>query len=281
MSHTACIYNFGRVVHHDDWNFKVPGSVFWRIYRVLQGTASVHIYGRLHTLRPGFLYMIPAFTPHEDILTGTFTHEYFHFRLDDPHVIETTDNFNLTFEAPSTPLTDAVFDRLAELCPGFELETPQTRDYEKQSSYIRWSARYKSLPVTTQTELGACVRMLLAHFMSHSPQRLPASNPRVARGKSFIDSRAGHEIMIEDAAAYAGMRPESFARAFRKAYNRTPHDYLMEKRINKAKSLLLLTAMSVKEIATACGFGDSSYFCLLFRRHTSMSPGTFRRHGDS
>jgi len=239
----------------------------------------VRIYGRLHELRPGYFYLIPAFVAHEDILRGTFTHQYLHFRLDDSYLLRIIDEYEPTFEIPGTPLLRDIFDRIAELCRGFELETDLPQAYEKKSSYIYWSQRYDNMSLPSKIEIGGYIRILLSSFISHSKKRQPVKNPRVAQGRLFMDRYFSEPIIIEEVAGHVGMRAESFIRAFRQEYNRTPHAYLMEKRINRAKNLLLLSSKSVKEVAGACGFKDSSYFCLMFKKYVSLSPGEFRRGG--
>lgn len=280
MSQTACIYNFGKVFHDRDWNFKIPGSVFWRVYHVTEGTAMVRIYGGLKLLHPGNFYLIPAFVAYEDILRGSFTHRYLHFRLDDSYMSEMMGGYNLAFEIPACRLLTDVFDRIGELCRGFELQTPLPQAYENKSSYLYWSQRYDHLPYTVKMELGGCVRILLSHFLQYSETKRPVSNPRVGKGRGFIDRKYGEPITIEDVARHVGMRPESFIRAFRKEYNRTPLSYLIEKRVNRAKNLLLLSNKSIKEITHDCGFRDSSHFCMVFRKTTRLSPGEFRRGKD-
>jgi AraC-like DNA-binding protein len=49
--------------------------------------------------------------------------------------------------------------------------------------------------------------------------------------------------------------------------------------MTKAVRLLSSSAMSVKEIAAACGYSDSNYFCRIFKKNTGTSPGQFRRSG--
>ncbi|RXE69931.1 AraC family transcriptional regulator [Muribaculaceae bacterium Isolate-001 (NCI)] len=281
MSQIACIYNYGSVYHENDWNFKIPGSVFWRIYIVSEGEAHVRIYDRVYRLRPGHMYLIPAFVPHEDMLKGSFVHRYLHFRLDDAYLEAVMDKHDLVFEIPETAVLSDIFVRIGELCEGFELETPIPQVYEKKSSYYYWSHRYEELPLSTRLELDGYIMVLLSHFMRVSPVRGLAANLRVEKGRAFIDRHFGEPVTVEDVARYVNMRPESFIRAFRQEYNRTPHSCLMEKRINRAKKLLLLSAMSVKEVALSCGFRDSSHFCMMFRRTSGVSPGVFRRGGGS
>lgn len=279
MSQTACIYNFGEAVHDNDWNFKISGSLFWRVYHVLEGNASVRIHGMINDLRPGYFYMIPAFAAHEDILRGSFRHQYLHFRLDDPLLSGLLDEYELIFEIPETKVLTDTFHRISELCAGFELESALPQEYERKTSYIYWTKRYESLGISERLELGGCIRVVLAEFIRKSKMRRRVRNPRVAQGRLFMDRHFCDPVIIEDVVTHVGMRPESFTRAFRKEYNRTPYAYLLEKRLNKAKNLLLLTAMSVKEVAMACGFRDVSYFCMVFKKNTSASPGEFRRGG--
>ncbi len=277
MSQTACIYNFGKAIHDRDWNFKVSGSVFWRVYHVMEGTAMVRIYGGLKVLHPGNFYLIPAFVAHEDILRGSFTHRYLHFRLDDDYMSEMMDGYNLAFEIPTSRLLTEVFDRISELCRGFELETALPQAYENKSSYLYWSQRYDSLPSAVKMELGGCVKILLSRFLQYSKARKSVSNLRAGKGRGYIDKKYVEPITIEDVARHVEMRPESFIRAFRKEFNRTPLSYLTEKRVNRAKNLLLLSNKSVKEITHDCGFRDPSHFCMVFRKATWLSPGEFRR----
>lgn len=276
MSQTACIYNFGKVFHQNDWNFRIPGSVFWRIYHVMEGNAQVRIYDRIHDLRPGCFYMIPAFVAHEDILKGSFLHRYLHFRLDDTYLADMMDGYDLAFEIPASPFLIEIFDRISILCEGFELETPLPQAYENKSSYLFWSKRYDHLPIAVRMELGGYIKVLLSVFLQYSVMHQPALNPRVSKGRAFMDNRFGEPITIEDVARHVKMRPESFIRAFRQEYNRTPYSYLMEKRINRAKNLLLLSTKSIKEITHDCGFNDPSHFCMVFKRATSVTPGRFR-----
>lgn len=275
MSQTACIYNFGVDDLQDSWNYRIPGSIFWRIYHVTQGEAKVRIYGRVHRLRAGYLYLIPAFEPHEDMLQGRFVHRYLHFRLVEPHLSEMMEKYNLVFEIPATELHDRIFHRLEEVLPGFSLETSLPQAYEKNSSYIFWSRRYESLDFSIRMELGGYVRILLSSFLAASKIKDETSNPRMLRGRRYIDDNLCRKLTVEEVAENLGMRSESFIRAFRHQYKRTPHTYIMENRLNKAKNMLLLTSMSVKEISVACGFDSPSYFCMLFRRMTTFTPGEF------
>jgi AraC-like DNA-binding protein len=77
-------------------------------------------------------------------------------------------------------------------------------------------------------------------------------------------------------AALAGLSTFHFIRAFRAHSGRTPHQYLREKRIERAKELLITTPMPVTEICDAVGFQSLGSFSSLFRRVTGETPAAFR-----
>jgi AraC family transcriptional regulator len=84
-------------------------------------------------------------------------------------------------------------------------------------------------------------------------------------------------MSVSTMAGMAGLSRSHFARLFKEAEGISPRDYLEDLRLRKALSLLYSRTLSVKEIAFSCGIPDVNYFCRLFRRHTGMSPGEYRR----
>ena len=69
--------------------------------------------------------------------------------------------------------------------------------------------------------------------------------------------------------------PEHFIRLFKKETGNTPHNYLIEKRLERARHLLFEKPNSdylVKDIALMCGFNDCNYFCKLFKKRTGYTP---------
>ncbi|MFK4997541.1 helix-turn-helix domain-containing protein [Bacillus sp. N9] len=58
--------------------------------------------------------------------------------------------------------------------------------------------------------------------------------------------------------------------------NCSPHQYLINYRINNAKKLLYNTKLTIKEIAFTCGFNSVSHFTTTFKKHVNVSPNKFR-----
>jgi AraC family transcriptional regulator len=56
----------------------------------------------------------------------------------------------------------------------------------------------------------------------------------------------------------------------------TPHQYVIQQRIERARILLRDPSLSISEISLACGFTNQSHFTRLFRKHTGVTPKTYR-----
>lgn len=82
-------------------------------------------------------------------------------------------------------------------------------------------------------------------------------------------------ITVEDLAAYAGYSRSHFYRLFCSRTGKSPHTYLLDLRIRTALRMLQAGNISVKEVSSACGFEDVSYFCKVFRRFSGTTPSSF------
>ena len=84
------------------------------------------------------------------------------------------------------------------------------------------------------------------------------------------------DITIKDLAERALLSPYHFIRTFKKQVGFTPHEYLVNTRINTARYLLKNTSMSTKDICFHCGFSSESVFCNAFKKNTTMTPSEYR-----
>ncbi len=84
-------------------------------------------------------------------------------------------------------------------------------------------------------------------------------------------------ISSESLAADAGVHPVHLASVFRKFHGETIGEYVQRLRVRHASQLLGDLDMPLADIAYSSGFTDQSHFNRLFKRHTGMTPGEFRR----
>lgn len=95
---------------------------------------------------------------------------------------------------------------------------------------------------------------------------------------AFIDEHLGDsDIGLTQLAALVGYSPDHFARLFKQAFGRPPHQYILERRIERSKSLLRDRAHSIAEVAASCGFASQAHFHTIFKARTGVTPGVFRK----
>ncbi|WP_243858362.1 AraC family transcriptional regulator [Mycobacterium sp. DL440] len=95
----------------------------------------------------------------------------------------------------------------------------------------------------------------------------------------YLEDGLESEITLETLAGLAEMSVGRFIKAFAAAFHTTPHQYLLDRRIDRAKSLLMTTSQSIAEISTAVGFTTPNHFATVFRRRVGVSPSGYRQNG--
>ena len=97
------------------------------------------------------------------------------------------------------------------------------------------------------------------------------------RARDLVDSRYDEPLDLEALARTAHVSPRHFSRSFRETFGETPHQYLLTRRIERARYLLRTTDMQVAEVCLAVGFNSVGSFTTTFRRHVGASPTEYRR----
>ncbi|MGD1896318.1 MAG: helix-turn-helix domain-containing protein [Phormidesmis sp.] len=110
-----------------------------------------------------------------------------------------------------------------------------------------------------------------------SPFRgLPAY--RLRQVIDYIDAHLEHNLTLNDLAAVAQLSPNYFTQLFKQSTGLTPHQYLIQQRVERAKRLLQDGKLSIAEIALTAGFSHQSHLNRHFKRWVGMTPKAFLRH---
>jgi AraC family transcriptional regulator len=110
-----------------------------------------------------------------------------------------------------------------------------------------------------------------------APWRGGLSSSQERRVKEMLLARLSGDISLDELAAACGLSRSHFARAFRTSVGQPPHRWLLARRVDRARDLLLLSGLSLAEIAVASGFANQSHFTAVFTRSVGASPGAWRR----
>lgn len=100
---------------------------------------------------------------------------------------------------------------------------------------------------------------------------------QVNKLRSYIESNLSERIVCADLAAHVGSSLGHFSRAFKTSFGRSPHDYVMRRRVLRAEELMATSTEPLAQIALDCGLSDQSHLSRLFRRVVGITPSRWRR----
>jgi transcriptional regulator GlxA family with amidase domain len=96
------------------------------------------------------------------------------------------------------------------------------------------------------------------------------------RARDLADAHYDRTLDLAQLARAANVSERHFSRSFRRAYGETPYQYLLSRRLERARHLLRTTEMQVAEICLAVGFTSVGSFTTTFRRHVGITPLDYR-----
>jgi AraC family transcriptional regulator len=103
---------------------------------------------------------------------------------------------------------------------------------------------------------------------------------RLERVKGYIDAHMTKLVSLEDLAASAGLSRMYFAAQFKAATGYRPHEYVLFRRIEHAKALMLESDAKLVEIALKAGFSGQAHFSTVFKRFVAETPAQWRKRNS-
>ena len=120
------------------------------------------------------------------------------------------------------------------------------------------------------------IAALIAHLSAPTVTGVPVLSAQARdRAIDYIETRFAGPISLQELANAAGLSVRHFSRAFRDATGRSPHQYLLQRRVDEAK-VLIRQGLPLAEVAAQCGFCDQSQLTRTFVRQVGITPGRFR-----
>lgn len=126
-------------------------------------------------------------------------------------------------------------------------------------------------------KLGVLLTLLMEQ--SWHPESMTVSKKRLELSiiKDYLDEHYTEKVILGDLAAKFFINKFYMTKIFKETYGTTISNYLILKRITRAKQLLRFTDMTVDEIGNAVGMGDANYFSRAFRKVEGVSPRAYRK----
>ncbi|ULR51593.1 AraC family transcriptional regulator [Streptomyces deccanensis] len=203
------------------------------------------------------------------------------------------------------PVTDAGFRKrvlyldpassasaLDESLIGAAVDGPDLRDplLRRRVAELHTALARPGDELEAESRLALVGERLRGH-LGRRPGRNPGRNPRrpaadfglrgpggrtvAHRLRELLDERVADGITLEEAAGTVQAHPAHLVRAFGAAFGIAPHQYLMSRRVERARRLLL-EGMRPSEAAAVAGFYDQAHLTRHFRRWVGVTPGRYR-----
>jgi AraC family transcriptional regulator len=127
------------------------------------------------------------------------------------------------------------------------------------------------------------VRIYTANGRSsrRGPDRQVLDRGEMRRVRDLIEDRLADDLSLEAIAGEVGVSSRSLSRACLRQWGTTVHQYVLSRRVERAKNLLLSTDLTVTSIALDTGFSSQSHLATAFRRVTGLTPKSYRVCGQS
>lgn len=94
--------------------------------------------------------------------------------------------------------------------------------------------------------------------------------------RDYIHQHLAESITLDDLASAVGLSRFHFARRFRTTAGIPPHEFVLQRRIERARTLLERTNTPLLDIALACGFADQPHLTREFKKRVGVTPGRYR-----
>ena len=131
----------------------------------------------------------------------------------------------------------------------------------------------------SDVEADTLAHLLVAtswHAPAQDSRRNPLTKAKLDRIFEFVEERLEYQILLSDLAALVAISPFHFSRSFKLATGLAPYQYVLARRLERAKNLLLTTTLSVREIGWSLGIDNVSHFRRKFIQQFGVRPSEMR-----
>ena len=100
---------------------------------------------------------------------------------------------------------------------------------------------------------------------------------QVRKVHDYIESHIAEPLLVADLCGLVQRSEAHFSRCFKRTFGESPHSFVMQRRVEMAARYMLMTDVSLSDIALRCGFADQAHLCRNFRHALGQTPAAWRR----
>lgn len=104
---------------------------------------------------------------------------------------------------------------------------------------------------------------------------------RLRQLASYVHEHIKGDLSLDELSREAGLSRAQFSKVFRRSSGQTPHEFVLQKRVERAKAMLDQKNLSIIDVAVGCGFQTAQHFARVFRAACGVSPSAYRNERGS
>jgi len=263
------------VIRNTDYEKAVKAYDF-RLFFVAEGGFYAHVNENVFCVLQDDVLIIPPATPYR-LQVGNLKKS--------KHIIVNFDMCSDHFNTPAIPPSESKnFDdnklySLKTFSPFDKVLHVKNAYFANdilQSMCLEMKEQKELAPQLISAKLKILLVLINREICKANSQKANKISVLIDNVEKYIDANLGKQITSSKIAKEFGYHPYYLSSVFKKRIGNTLHDLITQKRLTKAKELLLSSQLSIEEIAVACGFGGASYFSEVFKANFKITPSVFR-----
>lgn len=236
-----------------------------------QGQGEFWVQEQPHVLRPGDLFIARPGVIHQIVNTAMPNMElrWVSFQWTPPGM-PATEPDTLLRAFSSSPVLVARSDAVAALWAALENAALAGPNLAAEDQYRHLAAALILAVAQAGTE----------RVFVPKPAGLDLGDAPARLAVRFIHDNLSRPLPLSEIAGQVSLSPRHLSRVFARFTGKTPAQYITHARMDRARGLILRSALPLKEIAAAVGYPDIHHFTRVFTAHFGCPPGEMRRHPE-
>ncbi len=271
------VLHTGFAFHHADWNFQNVCSPFVRMHFVKNGNARIIREEGSYVMKPGHLYLTPAYVTHAYECDGILELYYIHLYEQPGPQMSLFEQYRFPVEIKAQPFDMQLIRRLVTINPGREILQYDPRLQDKSSLSSKNITHFQQHPEASEMESSGILRQLMARFLQKAQRNQHQLDERIREIVNIIQQQIHQPLTIDTLAEQCHLSKDHFIRLFKREMQTTPMRYIIRKKMESAQLRLLISQEPIAETAYHLGFETISYFNRMFKKETGMSPGDYKK----
>lgn len=264
------------------WKYDSLVSPLYRLFYITNGECRITLDQETFRLTEGDIFLVPKFVSASYICDDSMEHYYLCLIDAQQGGTGVVNPSSLLHQTKITYLDKLLFERLHEICPGWQLPSTDPQKYDNRRELLEH--KHPTLLPAGQLEIQGIVEQLFSRFLTPDSMTLAGKYGhtylQLAPLVRYISENLSAKITVSSLAERAFLSPDHFSKLFKNVMGMSPVDYLQMVRLQRAQSLLLGTAFNMQEIAEKVGFETGSQLSRLFAQKLSCTPKEYRSsHG--